>query len=271
MKPRVLLVLVPHPDDAEFEAGGTIARFIGEGVKVHIVIATDGRRGSFEYTSDQLISIRADESGKAASVLGAEPPIFLGHPDMELDTLPPGYLRQQFIRLIREYKPDIIISEDPFAPYEVHPDHRAVAWAASDAISYASLPLVHPEHLEQGLEPHFIPEKYFFAENSTTTNKVVDISATLDLKLASLAEHKSQMAFLVEDVKRQANLAGLNLDEIIGTTTVDPMLAVSWAIKEQARKIGRSAGYEYGEAFRVVRFHPFIESLVDPSNGKEIT
>jgi len=260
---KVILALVPHPDDAEFYAGGTLARMIAEGARVIIVVATDGRCGSFDYDRETLVRLRLEEAKRAAVVLGAEPPVMLGHADMGLDSLPPGLLRGQFIHLIRKYKPDIIFAEDPFAPDEVHPDHRLVAWAASDAINYASLPLVHPEHLADGFQPHFIPEKYFYAENSTSTNKIVDISKTMDKKLAALAEHKTQMTFLVEDVVRQARLAGLDLVALLGDAASDPLAAVGWALKTQASQVGQKIGVQYAEAFRFVRFHPFIESLLE--------
>ena len=262
-KPKMILALVPHPDDAEFYAGGTIARMIAEGAQAVIVIATDGRRGSFQHDSETLINLRREEAKQAAAVLGAETPILLGHADMGLDALPPGFLREQFVRLIRQYKPDVVITEDPFAPDEVHPDHRAVAWAASDAISYASLPLVHPEHLAEGLQPHFVLEKYFYAENPSGANKIVDVTDTMEKKLAALAEHKTQMTFLFEDVVRQARLAGLNLEAMLGEAIQDPLAAISWALKAQAASIGQRTGVQFGEAFRYARFHPFIESLVE--------
>jgi LmbE family N-acetylglucosaminyl deacetylase len=266
-KPKMILALVPHPDDAEFYAGGTIAKMIGEGAQAVIVIATDGRRGSFQQDCETLIRLRREEAKQAAVVLGAEPPLMLGHADMELDALPPGFLREQFVRLIRQFKPDVVVAEDPFAPDEVHPDHRTVAWAASDAISYASLPLVHPDHLAEGLQPHFVLEKYFYAENPSGANKIVDVTDTIEKKLAALAEHKTQIAFLVEDVFRQARLAGLDLDALLGESLDTPMTAVAWALKAQASKVGQQIGVQYGEAFRYARFHPFIESLVEGSQS----
>ncbi len=168
MSQQTLLVLAPHPDDAEFYAGGTIARYVQEGMKAVIVVATDGRCGSFELPSEHLVPLRAEEAARAAKIMGAEPPILLGHPDMGLDKLPAGFLREQFIRLIRQYQPHLTISEDPSSTDEVHPDHRAVAWAAAEAVTFASLPLVHPEHLAQGLKPHFTPQKYFYSESPIT-------------------------------------------------------------------------------------------------------
>jgi len=259
--PRVL-VFSPHPDDAEWFAGGTIARMAAEGAEVGIVVVSDGRRGSFEHDSETLARIRKGEAVRGAAALGAGEPIWLGHADLELDTLPPGKLREQFIRLIRQHRPDVVIAEDAFFPNEIHPDHRAVALAASDAVSFASLPLMHPEHLDAGLEPHFVVEKYFYAAAPSAINKIVDITDTMDRKLAAMGEHRSQVSFLVEDVRRQARLAGIDLETILGQAAGDPMAALTWAIQAEASEVGRREGLAYGEAFRYVRFHPIVEALL---------
>jgi LmbE family N-acetylglucosaminyl deacetylase len=257
-----VLVFSPHPDDAEFFAGGTIAKMAREGAEVTIVVVSDGRRGSFELEGDALAVRRKLEAARGAAALGAGPPVWLGHPDLELDTLPPGSLREQFIRVIREHRPDVVIAEDAFYPLEVHPDHRAVALAASDALSFASLPLMHPEHLAEGLEPHFVVEKYFYAAAPSAVNKIVDITETISRKLAAMEEHETQVAFLVEDVMRQARLAGIDVEAILGEAAADRMAALRWAIQAEAAQVGQRAGVAYGEAFRYVRFHPLVESLL---------
>jgi len=110
---RVVLALVPHPDDLEFYADGTFARLIAEGVCGMIVIATNGSKGSYESEAEPLVRIRRAEAQRAAAVLGAESPLMLGHQDMELENLAPDVLREQFIRLIRQHKPDVLIAQDP--------------------------------------------------------------------------------------------------------------------------------------------------------------
>lgn len=259
---KKVLVFTPHPDDAEYYAGGTIAKMIQQGASVTYIIATDGRRGSFHMQSGALAPIRAEEARKAAEILGAEPPVLLSHIDYELDHLPPGKLREQFCRLIRQHRPDAVISEDPFSSFEVHPDHRAVAWAASDAVHYASLPLVNPEHMAMGLEPHFVVEKYFYTEALGTANLIVDITDTIDLKINALAEHKSQMTFLAESLTRQANLVGLDLQAILGEAASSPENLLAWALRNRAAEVGQRKGIKFGEAFRVERLNPQIEKLV---------
>ncbi len=258
-KQKTILVLAPHPDDAEFYAGGALAKWIGEGARTFIAIATDGGKGSYHEPAPELIRQRAEEARNAAALLGAELPILLGHADMGLDLLPPGVLREEFVRLIRLHRPDVLVAEDPFAPYETHPDHRAAAWAASDAAFSSYLPLVHPE---QGLEPHYVVEKYFYSDHPASWNKIVDTSETMAKKMAALAEHKSQMAFLVEDVLIQARIAGLDVDNLLGEASGDPLAAMTWFMEAQAAQVGSKIGVRFGEGFRYERFHPIVENFL---------
>jgi LmbE family N-acetylglucosaminyl deacetylase len=258
---KTVIAFTAHPDDAEWYAGGTLAKFANEGARVLLVIATDGRRGSHQHTSEELVRLRAAETIRAAHVLGAEPPVLLGHPDFELDTLPAGVLREQFIRLIRQHQPDVAVTGD-YLSFDLHPDHRAVAVAAAEALEFAHLPLLHPEHLAEGLQPHFVAEKYFYADRPTVANKIVDVSATMQKKLWALDEHATQIRFLVEDIVKQAALAGLDARLAMGETADDPMAAIAWALETQAREIGARIGVEFGEAFRYERYHPLIEKLL---------
>ena len=213
-------------------------------------------------TARRLIAARAEEMQRAAVVLGAEPPILLGHPDGELDKLPAGVLREQFIRAIRLFRPDVVIAQDPYAPFEPHPDHRVVAWAATEALNFARLPLYHPEHLAAGLAPHLVVEKYFYANVPTLVNTCIDISESLSRKVAALVEHTSQVAFLVASVLHEAEAAGLNPQTMLGDGVGDPTALFAWAIQAEAAKTGQQFGVQYGEVYRFERFSPLIESVL---------
>jgi len=259
---KTVLAIVPHPDDAEFYAGGTLAKFAQAGDKVVIVTTTDGSKGSFELSGKQLIDVRRQEALNAGKSLGADKVIQLGYTDFELDRLQPTELREKYVHLIREYKPDILITEDYLYSAELHPDHRIVARVAAESVTFASLPLLYPKHLEEGLAAHFTPEKYYYTEDLAAANKIVDISETFENKMAALFEHKSQIIFLVEDILRQAQVAGLNLKDTVGDALNDPNTAVRLAMQMQAIEVGEKGGVPMGEAFRVTRFHPLIESLL---------
>jgi LmbE family N-acetylglucosaminyl deacetylase len=255
------LVMAPHPDDAEFYAGGLIVSLIDAGTEVTIITATDGCCGSYVENRSDLIRIRKIEAENAAKVMGAQL-IMLGYHDYELDQVPMDELREKLIRIIRIQKPDIVISIDPFASNAVHPDHRALAWAASDAVNHSGLPLVYPHHLDEGIKPHFVCEKYFYSEDYGIQNKVVDITKFMDKKLAAMKAHESQVVFLVEDFFRQAQIAGIDLQSVLGPSMNDPFLAISFALISQAELIGKKAGVKYAESYRYSRFHAFIEDIL---------
>ncbi|MGE5602702.1 MAG: PIG-L deacetylase family protein [Nitrososphaerales archaeon] len=257
--PEIVLALVPHPDDAEIYCGGTLAKYVAEGAAVHIVVATDGRKGSFQEESSTLAQLRSEEMRRAAAALSAQPPVLLGFPDMELDTLRPGVLREQFVRAIRRVRPDVVFAQDPYALYEPHPDHRAVAWAAMEAINCSQLPLAYPQHLGEGLQPHLVREKYFYGETLPGANKIVDTTPYIDRKLASIAEHRSQVVFLVEGVLRQASMAGLDTSRIAGPGLANPLDLLMFGIRSQDAAVGRKIGAAFAEEFRWERYHPLVE------------
>jgi LmbE family N-acetylglucosaminyl deacetylase len=258
-----ILVLGAHPDDAELFAGGTLAKMAHEGAEIAVLVATTGDKGSFELGQAELGEIRRAEARQAAAILGVKELSFLDHQDGALDQLPPGCLRERFVRAIRERKPDVLFTFDPFAPFEDHPDHRTVAFAALEAINYAPYPLYYPEHLDEGLDTHMVDEKYFFAKVPTHANKAVDIAQTLQTKVAALLAHKSQVDFLFKGWERQAMLAGIDVKNLAMTGAGGPALVMALAIQEQARIDGAAVGMAFAERFRYARFPPAIEVLMN--------
>jgi LmbE family N-acetylglucosaminyl deacetylase len=259
---KTVLVFAPHPDDAEFFAGGTLAGFVAEGARVVIITATDGSKGSFTLAGEDLAAVRFEEAHRACQSLGIEPPVMLDLTDFELDLLPPGYLRERFIYYLRLYRPDVMVAEDPYHLGEPHPDHRAVAWAAYEAANFAHLPTLHPNQFDDGMQPHFVMEKYFYTNNPARINKVVDISATFELKISALLEHKTQIAFLMDDIFHQAHLAGVNVQAVVGPAATDPTAVFRWGMASEAAAIGLPAGVPMGEAFHYERFHAIVEKAL---------
>jgi LmbE family N-acetylglucosaminyl deacetylase len=259
---NTVLCLVPHPDDAEYYAGGLIAKLASEGSRVYVAVTTDGIKGSFELAGKELTDARHSEMVNSAKILGAEEPIFLGYTDFELDQLAPGVLRERYIYLIRKYRPEIVITEDPFWLGEMHPDHRAVAIAAMEAINFARYPRIYPQHLEEGLKPQFVKEKYFYSEDPEKFNKFVDITPTFDRKMESLAAHKSQIEFMVQEVLDEARLAGLDVHSVFGEMADDKLALFKMGMQMQAAEIGAKAGVELAEGFRYERFNPLVENFL---------
>ncbi len=261
-----ILAIMPHPDDAEFFAGGTLALRTDQGDRVILAIATDGGLGSFSIPAQELAAQRMGEADRAASVLGIGLVEWLGHPDGGLDSLPPGQLRLEIVRCIRSHRPDGVVSLDPQDASEAHPDHRALARAVVEALLFSHLPLFDPGSGSQHI-PHWVAEKYFAATSSHGANRFVDIGLTLERKLQALLEHRSQVDFLVEDVVRQAARAGVDLSSLLGTAAASPHQLLAAAVRLQAAQVGAAAGIAFAEAFRYARFHPFVEQLLPDEGG----
>lgn len=245
-----ILILTAHPDDAEFMAGGTIAKLAHEGNEIYEVIATNGARGSFELDRDTLIKLRRKEAEEAGKILGKREVFFLGYEDGYLGDVPINELRERFIYWIRRIKPNKVFSWDFWARFEFHPDHRAVARAVTEALAFSHMPLYHPEHKEEGLEPHLVAECFFFAKSAELCNIVVDITAYMGRKIEALCAHDSQMKLTLDELKMDLKAIGADESMLANIDRSNYKPAVELMVKAMAQSVGKKAGFEFGEEFR---------------------
>lgn len=221
---RRVMVVVAHPDDAEFGCGGAVARWAREGKEVTYLVLTNGDKGSGDraITAERLARIREEEQRQAARILGVARVEFLGHPDGELEDT--REVRREVTAAIRRWRPDLLVTQNPFRTlnlYASHRDHRVAASVALDSVyPLARDHLSFPELLAQGLEPHRVREVYLmWWENPDVA---VDITDTIDLKLKALACHASQMGdFSVVEAR----------------------------VRHRAAELGRGRGLAYAETF----------------------
>jgi LmbE family N-acetylglucosaminyl deacetylase len=221
-----LMVIAPHPDDSEFGIAGTAARLAREGKKVVYVICTSGDKGSSDLNirPQELTIIREHEQRAAARVLGVTEVVFLGYPDQGLEDT--AEFRKDLVRVIRQYRPYVVATVDPYRRYMWHRDHRITGQVALDAVyPYARDHLAYPDLMEAGLEPHKVREVWCWA--SEDVNFRSDITDTFNLKLAALGCHRSQF--------------GEKLP-----------LKMKKMLRERARDMAEGESYELAEAFHRV-------------------
>ena len=198
--PKRAMSIHAHPDDQEFTVGGTLAKWARAGCEIVTVCITSGGAGSNKYTPPEmtreaLVAIREEEQRDAGRILGVKETIYLGYEDGMLEPSIP--LRRELTRLIRRHRPEAVLTGDPTVryygtTYMNHPDHRAAADVALDAVfPSAGTRLIFPELLAEGLEPHEVRQVYIHGAERPDT--YVDIAETLDVKVAALRAHKSQM------------------------------------------------------------------------------
>lgn len=249
------LVLTAHGDDMEFFAGGTIAKICALGWDVHLVIATDNSKGTFELTAEQMVGLRLREAEAAGKVLGLASVTCLDYPDGDLIEVPHTKLRGQFMEHVRRRKPGIVFTFDPFAAFEGHPDHRTVSWTATEATGFASFPLYYPEHLAQSLEPWYVPEVYHFAKSPFKPNRAVDISGEwVERKLRALFCYESQMVLTFADAQMAVESAPFDVPGISGADPHEYHDYMRRFVYGGAAAAGRKWGMEHAEQFRRTRW-----------------
>ena len=195
LKPVQVMVVTPHPDDAEYGVAGTVARWISDGKEVIYVVCTNGDKGTGDanMNPEELVGIREKEQMAAARSLGVREVIFLRHPDQGLEDTPE--FRKELVRLIRMYRPETMVTADPYRRYRWHRDHRITGQVTLDAVfPYARDHLSYPDLIKEGLHPHKVSEILLWA--SEDVNYRSDITATFHLKLAALRCHKSQVGHI---------------------------------------------------------------------------
>ena len=192
LDPRRALVMVAHPDDADFGCAGTMALLCRAGWEVDLLVATNGNKGTKDprRTAQQLAAEREEEQRQAAAVLGVNEPIFLGFPDGGVEN--DGEMRGLLVRELRRLRPSLAITWDGFRPGFNHRDHREIGRAAYDAIYPAADDhLFYPEHREEGLTPHR-PDMLLLA-GAPDPDVIIDIEPVLELKVAAVTAHVSQV------------------------------------------------------------------------------
>ncbi|RJP92454.1 MAG: PIG-L family deacetylase [Desulfobacteraceae bacterium] len=221
------MIISAHPDDAEFGVAGSVAQWTADGKQVVYVICTNGDKGSSDpdMKPQQLAQIREEEQRQAAARLGVHEVEFLRYPDQGLEDTPD--FRKHIVRMIRLYRPDIIVTSDPYRKYIWHRDHRITGQVTLDAVfPYARDHMAYPDLMEEGILPHKVKEIWFWG--SEDINLRLDITGFMDTKLAALFCHTSQMASM-------------------GAENVE-----AW-IKHKCREMAEATGFTYAEGFHQVK------------------
>jgi LmbE family N-acetylglucosaminyl deacetylase len=216
-----VLVITPHPDDAEGGAGGTIARWTKQGRKVVLVVCTNGDKGTSDRNMkpEDLARIREEEQRQAAAVLGIAEVVFLRFPDQGLEDC--AEFREKLVRLIRIHRPETVVTIDPNRRYLRHRDHYICGRVALDAIfPYARDHLGYPEHLQEGLEPHKVREVYLWGAEEPDT--FLDITETFTTKIDALYCHVSQMRRSREEREAGARTYYAEVGKKVGVPLAEP-------------------------------------------------
>ncbi|MFN8103719.1 MAG: PIG-L deacetylase family protein [Acidimicrobiia bacterium] len=229
--PRRAAAFCAHPDDSEFFAAGTFAKWAAAGTDCTYVVLTDGSKGSWhppEGASESLVEVRRREQRAAAEAAGVGAVVFCDFEDgflrSDLDT------RRTVAEMVRRLRPDVVLTHDPWKPYRLHPDHRECGFAVCDAVVAAREPLVYPD---SGLGAHRPAHVLLFETDAA--DHFEDIGATLPAKLAALRAHESQY---------ESTMGASGPDDIAALAAFDDGIR-TWAATQ-----GEPAGLACAESFK---------------------
>ena len=231
--PERALTIGAHPDDAEFGAGGTLARWAQAGTQISMVIVTDGSKGSWDpaVSSGDLARRRAAEQLAAADRLGVTGEIVhLDYVDGELENT--MELRKLICEWIRRLRPDVVLSHDPWKRYMLHPDHRATGIGTIDGVVAARDHLFYPD---LGLEKHRPDAVLLWGADEPDYWE--DITATFDIKIEALLCHSSQTESTMNDASNGE----------------ESRAAFITRMKEWAARNGQAVGLPEAESFKLIR------------------
>jgi len=235
-----------HPDDGEFFAAGTLAKWAAAGHTVYALCATRGDLGSKrrDVTRDELATTRAAELGEAMKRIGGEAPILLGFPDGFLRDHTAA-LRERLIYWFRRLRINRVVTFDPWKRYEIHPDHIEAGRMASEAAVFSCFPLLHPEHLTDGIEAVQPHEVWYMMPTEHRPNRIVDIAATFKKKVESVLCHSSQIEMLADWFVKGANPQALSPEQ-----RAQLQQGTESFLEGMARGVaGMAPGLELAEAF----------------------
>ena len=185
------MAIFAHPDDVDFGAAGTLAAWADRGVHITYCLVTSGQKGTHDagMSRAKLARIREREQMAAGAVVGAKEFVFLRRQDGETEVS--MRLRGEVCKAIRLHKPEVVFTQDPWRPYQMHPDHRVAGWSGLDGVIAARDHLFFPEQLRGKLTHHRVSRVLLFGTREP--NIWFDISGTLDKKIAALQQHTSQL------------------------------------------------------------------------------
>jgi LmbE family N-acetylglucosaminyl deacetylase len=247
---KVLATIAPHSDDHSILAGGTIAKLVDEGYTGYLIRTSNDEMDSYDLTMGQTVAANEADNKKMAEVLGLKGVFDLNYRNHSMDDVARGEMRARLIFLIRLLKIDTIFSYDPWGHYEENPDHYVTAQGVEAACWMAGGHLDLPEQFAAGLQPHSVKEKYYYARGPQLVNRVVDISTTIDRKMAAICANRTMLGHMLGEFREALAERKLKLPELEG----DPQAAIRAFADLRFRRAAAERGQEYDLEY-AERFH----------------
>ena len=260
---KTVLVVFPHADDAAGMCGGTLIKLAHEGWKVVLLRVTNDDKDTMSLPNCKATEqANTSEFVRAAELLCADEVVEIGLVTDVLGDTSMVALRERIVYNFRKYQPYRVITFDPYAIYEPNLDHVRVAQAVEEAFWVSNFHLHYPEHLLEGLNPHAVCERWYFARVPVDPNHIEDVTPYIEQKIDAMAAHEQMVRNTLHQLQLQLKTWGRRVPIVDKAIQGDLRPLVADFMKDNAREVAEKYGLEpdhYAEVFRVNRFGAWEE------------
>ena len=252
---QTVLVIVAHADDAALFIGGTLRLMADRGARIVLLRVTDDRYDSVGLDVADTIAANTQEMHRALAVLGIDEVIELGWETDRLADQSEVRLRERCIYHVRRLKPYAVISFDPYGAFhEDNQDHIRIAQAVDEMYWTAQFDKHHPEHFRDGLAPHGVYERWYFARRVMAVTDAIDITASIERKIDAALLHETMLRNYVQQLRLQARTGEHEIAALERAQQGDLRELLAPMYRAGAAATGHRHGMSFAEEFRVVRF-----------------
>ena len=259
---KVLALITPHLDDGPIFAGGTLMKLLKEGYTGYFIRTSNDEKDSYHRTLGETVLANEQDTQAFVKAAGLKKAFDLSYRNHRVDDVCRTEIRARLIFLFRLLKVDTVLSYDPWGHYEENPDHYVTAQAVEAACWMAGGRLDMPEHLDAGLAPHSVSEKYYFARGPQLVNRVVDIAPTISHKQTVIRSCRTMILHMIRDLNEELAGRRLHIPALTGAedAAIDDYIKAAFVARD--RSIGQKHGLEYAEEFHYIGPDPALNAYI---------
>jgi len=259
---KTLALITPHLDDGPIFGGGTLVKLLQEGYAGYFIRTSNDEKDSYKRTLGETVLANEQDSKSFVHVAGLRQVFDLSYRNHRMDEVSRTELRSRLVFLFRLLKIDTVLSYDPWGHYEENPDHYVTAQAVEAACWMAGGNLDYPEHFAAGLQPHSVSEKYYFARGPQLVNRVVDITSTMEQKMACIRSCKTMIDHMIKELNDSLASRRLRVPALAGNEQQAADAFIKASFEARDRQVGSKYGLSYAEEFHYIGPDRSLEAYI---------
>jgi LmbE family N-acetylglucosaminyl deacetylase len=259
---KALALVTPHLDDGRMFAGGTLIKLLQEGYTGYFIRTSNDEKDSYKRSLGETVLANEQDSKSFVRIAGLRQMFDLSYRNHRMDEISRTEIRSRLVFLFRLLKIDTVLSYDPWGHYEENPDHYVTAQAVEAACWMAGENLDHPEHFTAGLKPHSVSEKYYFARGPQFVNRMVDITSTIERKMACILACQTMIEHMIKDLNDSLASRQLRIPAFTDHEQQAPNAFIQASFQTRDQQVGSKYGLSYAEEFHHIGPDRSLEAYI---------